>query len=273
MEVETTFVTTDGNAISVETSQSIFRTLTERGWAAMEHKGALVTRIQNGDGDALLYELGRQNIELSTAPRHNGSLVSHTKEVLSEVYTSAEVHGAMPRFEPILMTDEDLLVIPDERDAAWLEVDGRESLRPLATTSAVQFTFDTTPHKAIEVLNRLGQQVEMFLLDYPQERVWREYIRSSHAGYRSDRYGGPLIFSSLRDYCDKLAMHGVVNGSRLTAAMEIESLSIPLFLRSVWWYFRLRRYEERLCIEVRPMPRRTDEMLSQQLDLVLEIIG
>lgn len=271
-EVETSFVTADGTAISVATSQAIFRSLAEKGWSVTEYKGALATKLQNAEGDVLLYELGRQNIELSTAPRQTSSIISRTREILREVYVSAEIHGAVPRFEPILMTDEDLLVIPDERDAMWLEVDGRESLRPLATTSAVQFTFGTTPDKAIEIINRLGRHIERFLVDYPQDAVWREYIRSSYAGYRSDRYGGPLVFSSLRDYCDKLVMHGIVNGNRLRDAVEMESFPIPLFLRSVWWHFRLRRYGDRLCIEVRPIPRRTDETLSQQLSMVLEIV-
>lgn len=273
MEVETSFVTTKGAAVSVATSQAIFRTLADRGWCAVEQKGALITKLRNAEGDALLYELGRQNIELTTAPRQNGSLVPWAKDLLKEVYSSAEVHGAKPHFEPVLTTTEDLLVIPDERDATWLEIDGRESLRPLATISAVQFTFSTTPNEAIELLNRLGGQVERFLAEYPQDAVWRGYIRSSKASYRSDRYGGPLLFSGLHDYCDKLLMHNVVNGNQLTNAAEMESFSIPLFLRSVWWYFRLRRYGEQLCIEVRPIPRRTDEILSQQLDMVLEVLG
>ena len=273
VEVETSFVNTNGTAISVATSQAIFQTLTEVGWNVVERTGTLVTKLQNAKGDILLYELGRQNIELSTAPQRSSSLVSRTQDLLKEIYVSAEVHNAMPCFEPILMTDEDLLVIPDERDATWLEIDGRESLRPLATTSAVQFTFDTTPTKAIGLINQLGRQAEEFLVDYPQDRVWREYIRSSKAGYRSDRYGGPLLFSSLRDYCNKLTMHEVVNGDRLTSAREMKSFSIPLFLRSVWWHFRLRRYGDRLCVEVRPLARNTDERLRVQLDTVLKIMS
>ncbi len=272
MEVETSFVTTNGKPISTATSQSIFRTLAERGWPVAENKGELITKLQNAAGDALLYELGRQNIELATIPRQSDSLVLHTRELLEEVYFSAEINGARPHFGPILVTTEDLLVIPDERDATWLELDGRKSLRPLATITAVQFTFDTTPDKAIDQLNRLGEQITNFLADYPQDAVWKEYIKSSQAKYRTDRYGGPLFFKDLQDYCNKLLEHGAVNGNQLTPTTEMESFSIPLFLRSVWWYFRLRRYGNRLCIEIRPMARRTDEILSQQLNMVLEIM-
>lgn len=271
-EIETSFVTADGNAISVETSQAIFQALVEDGWHIVERKGILITKIQNVLGDTLLYELGRQNIELSTTPRQRFALIPHTRSLLQEIYASARKYGAIPYFAPILNTPEDLLVIPDKRDATWLKLDGRESLRPLAAITAVQFTFGTTPAQAIDLLNRLGKQLPLFLEDYPQDSVWREYIKSSNAHYRADRYGGPLIFSDLRDYCEKLLLHDVVNGNQLTAASELESFSIPLFLRSVWWYFRLRRYGDQLCVEVRPIPRRTDEELNRQFNMVLEIL-
>lgn len=273
MEIETTFLNTNSTAISVATSQAIFRSLIKIGWSIAEHKGDLITKLQNAKGDALLYELGRQNIELATAPHQESTLIAHARETLTEVYSCAKLHGAKPFFEPIFNTAEDLLVIPDERDAIWLELDGREALQPLATITAVQFTFSTTPSKAVEALNCLGQQTERFLFDYPQDAVWREYIRSSKANYRTDRYGGPLFFTNLRDYCNKLLMHDAVNGTRLASLAEMESFSIPLFLRSVWWYYRLRRYSNQLCIEVRPLPRRSDEVLSQQLEMVKRAIS
>ncbi|MFA7310211.1 MAG: hypothetical protein WC050_04895, partial [Candidatus Paceibacterota bacterium] len=157
----------------------------------------------------------------------------------------------------------------------WLALDGKKALVPLARISAVQFTVDVTLDDAMPKLNRLLAECDRFLSDYPQDAVWREYIRSSSAGYRSDRYGGPREFTSLGHYCDELARHAAVRGTSLVPFSEaaIESnAEITLFIRSVWWYFRLRRYGYNLCIEVRPLPRRRDEMLQSQLDMVLDIV-
>lgn len=52
---------------------------------------------------------------------------------------------------------------------------------------------------------------------------------------------------------------------------DVLDLNVPLYLRSIWWYFRLKRYGNALCIEVRPMPRRDDEDIKRQFQKVLEI--
>ncbi len=54
---------------------------------------------------------------------------------------------------------------------------------------------------------------------------------------------------------------------------QAEDLNIPLFLRSIWWYFRLKSYGANLCVEVRPRPRKADLELDRQLEFVLDIIS
>lgn len=273
MEVETSFLDEKGNPITIEQSQRIFKTLLNAGWTLTQTKGNLVSVIENGRGDKFLYEVGRQNLELSTAAKGIQAIVPHCRSILEELYAAAKKHGAYPSFEPIIDTDEDLLIIPDERDAIWDQLDGREALKLIALMSAVQFTIEVPADKAIGCLNSLGKSISSYLASYPQDALWRKYITTSNANYRADRYGGPLEFDSLSDYCQQLAKHHVVQGPQLVPYASVADLDIPLYLRSIWWYFRLRRYGDRLCIEVRPLSRRKDTHLQGQLNFVLSTLS
>lgn len=273
MEVETQFLDASGEPIIVETSQRIIKELVSGyGWGVAKTKGSLTTEVVSPDGDRVLYELGRHNIELSTIPLPQNQLIAYARERLRLLYDVAAQHGAMPMFEPVFETDQSLLVIPDERDAIWLELDGKEALKLLARCSAVQFTVDVAPTEAIRYINLLGASIDRFLSDYPQEQLWRRYIAGSRADYDPLRYGGPLNFLDLNDYCLQLTRHKVVAGPRLVPFLEVQNLDISLFLRSIWWYFRLKRYGRKLCIEVRPLARRNDELLETQLQLVMDIL-
>ncbi len=273
-EVETQFYDDIGFAISTETSQKMLGFLAKKGWwKIIEKKGYLITSLIDKEGNQINYELGRHNIEISTAPFGLEKIIIVTRSCLEQLYISAETFGAKPYFAPVFFDDgEDLLVIPDERDATWLQLDGRLALAPLAKTSSVQFTLSVSPEEAILVLNRLGGKIDAFLSDYPQEDIWKRYIQTSLAGYGPDRYGGPILFDSLGDYCSKIAKNDVVVGKELVPYKKVESLNIPLYLRSIWWYFRLKRYGNDLCVEVRPIPRKEDSQFDVQLKNVLEIV-
>lgn len=268
MEVETSF-THSGQPATLIQSQGVFQTLLDRGWKISQRKGALITAIADHAGNKVLYELGRQNLEVAAVPATRSKVVLAMRKVLDELYDAASTQGLDPFFRPILYTAEDLLVIPDERDAVWVALDGRWPLMTLAMISAVQFTVEVSIEDALPCLNRLGGAHSKFLADYPQENIWRTYVSESKAGYRPLRYGGPLQFAGLEDYCVKLCEHDVVQDGRLVPYENVAELDIPLYLRSIWWYFRLRRYGDRLCIEVRPIARREDELFPQQLDMVL----
>lgn len=272
-EIETQFIDGEGNPIAAETSQRMLNALAGDGWRAEHRKGNLVTELTDRRGNRILYELGRHNIEISTSPSLPTDVLNVVRGCLAELYRVGRQFGAVPYLAPILPGNEDLLMVPDERDAVWLELDGREALMPLARTSSVQFTVSVAPNDAIRILNRLGERIGVFLADYPQDAVWKQYIRQSRAGYRSDRYGGPLTFDTLGNYCQSLAGHDVVSGSRLVPFSRIADLDIPLFLRSVWWYFRLKRYGNDLCIEIRPLARRKDGEIERQLERVLNAIS
>lgn len=272
MEVETQFLTGAGDPISVDTSQKMFRGLVENNWKIKTTKGKLITCIEDAKGNTFSYELGRHNIELSGASTRIYDVLENSNRCLGQLYLVGEKLGAYPMFEPVLRLEEDLLVIPDERDAVWLGLDGRSALAPLARTSSIQFTIAVSVDNSIKFLNKLGENIDWFLKDYPQEIVWRKYIQDSLAGYREDRYGGPLVFDSIEDYCEKLTKQDVVSGAKLIPYNLIDDLDVPLFLRSIWWYFRLKRYGDSLCIEVRPMPRRDDSTFGWYLNKALEIL-
>ncbi len=272
-EIETNFVNKNGEPITVSCSQEIFNVLSEQGWKVTGRKGVLITVLEK-DGAKVLYELGRQNIEIATPPVSQKQLWNVIQTLMNELYSTAKKCGAYPLFEPIIDTKEDLLVIADERDVSWLNLDGRVHLTPLAKTASVQFTFETKgPKHAIELLNKLAKSREIFTEDnlYIQEEIWRTYIQNSNAGYKKNRYG-VVQPNSIEQYVDLLADHDVVIGNDLVPFEKAEQENIDLFLRSVWWNFRLRRYSNRLCIEVRIFARRKDNQILVDLQKVLSII-
>ena len=271
-EIETQFVDKNGQAIQTHTSQHMLRWLSQHGWNITAYKGDLITTLVDHEGNSIFYELGRHNIEISTIASTETSILSIAKRCLTQLYSAAEKFGAEPYFGPLLNSDEDLLIIPDKRDSIWLELDGRDALAPLARTSSVQFTISVAPKKALDILNKFGAHITTFLKDFPQDVVWKTYIAQSSASYLPHRYGGPLLFDSLLDYCRSLTHHNVVQGTKLVPYRDVSDLCIPLYLRSIWWHFRLKRYINDLCIEIRPMARRTDNQLNNQLERVLHIL-
>ncbi len=274
IEVETSFLKADKTPIDIEQSQRMFKYLVKKyGFMIASEKSSLITEVKDWRGNRILYELGRQNIEVATVPGSICGVVHSTLEILEKLYDAGVKAEAFPLFEPILKNKENLLVIPDERDAIWLELDGREALELLSRISAVQFTISVpSAEHGVFLIRKLLDQRERFLEDYPQDEIWRKYIRMSKAGYLDERYGGPGNLYNLRDYCGALVRHDVVLGPKLVPHIEVEDLNVPLFLRSVWWYFRLKKYGKTICIEVRPIARREDSKIESQLEMVLDIL-
>lgn len=291
MEVETQFIDSRGQPIAFGVSQQIFRELYEHyNWRPTEvvFDGETyckrITRRHGDDlEDAIGYELGRHHLEVSVAPDRPFAIIGNARLVLDELYEAASRCGASPFFGPVLDTDEDLLVSPAILRSDFIKLNGRASMTPLTRCSSVQFTIDAPTDFAITCLNRLGRALPRFLADYPQETLWRNHVRDSLAGFHPLRYGGPVSFDSSSDssfdiavYCAELLKHDVIVGTRLVPARQTfrEGNLDPLFfVKSIWWYFRLRRYGDRLCIEVRPIPRRSDRGMNFQLHEVLEVMG
>jgi hypothetical protein len=229
----------------------------------------MLAELASAQGDKLLYELGRQNLEIATAPGSRDFALGRAHECLEILYRAAAEIGAKPCFAPVLATDEDLLAIPDERDASWLALDGRPALNLLARTSSVQVTVDVPIAAAISMINRLWAAAKLFAADYPQDALWRRYVTESSAPYRLDRYAGPNGFDDLAGYCRELVRHDVVMDTCLVPHEAAGDYDLAMFVRSVWWWFRLRRLGQKACVEIRPMPRRRDEDIGRQIDEAL----
>ena len=139
MEIETQFVDKNGEAIETSVSQSILKDLCENDWKVDCRKGNLITELSDGVGNKIFYELGRHNLEVSTVASTSDRVVNIGQKCVDQIYEAGRAYGAYPYFAPILESEQDLLVIPDERDAIWLQLDGKEALMLLARTSSVQF--------------------------------------------------------------------------------------------------------------------------------------
>ena len=135
---------------------------------------------------------------------------------------------------------------------------------------------DVNPRNAIEILNTLSQN-GIHEFDYePNDRRWQRYIAMSRAGYAPDRYAGPLGFDDLTNYATKLARHHVVihQGQPVRRRIyELPKPNVELFLRSVWWHYRLRRYLNTLTVEIRPFARRGDDRIERYWQEVAPIFG
>jgi hypothetical protein len=257
MEIETDFVQEDGVTPITE---------------AMS--GAILSAADVPWGPKL--ELGRQKIEIAVPPQRDSTQLFEMAEYgLDWLYTRARSVGAFPVQRPDFEYEGDLLWVQEERDALWVDLDGRTALEELCRCSSIQFTMDVNPEDAIQVINRL--QTAQTRINYESNDArWRKYIDASVAGYRADRYRGPEQFESIDDYVDKLATQDIVmyrgEPARMSPA-QTPDLDVNLFLRSVWWDYRLRRYDDNLAVEMRPFGRCADSQFPQVWNQVAQTIG
>jgi hypothetical protein len=227
----------------------------------------------------LKLELGAHNLELNIRPQKDfESLWPKVQESLGWLYALCAEHGFYPAHEPapLFSYRGNLLLVADERDELWVGIDGRKALEYLCRCSSVQFTIDVAPSEATEIINKLWE-FEVHKLDYSQNDIlWRNYINHSSYDYRQDRYAGPAGFDSLYHYAYELHLHDVVmhqcKPRTATCVRDVSNLDIDLFLRSVWWHYRLRRYGSTLALEIRPFARRTDEDILVKWKQLAEIL-
>lgn len=214
---------------------------------------ALLTR-PGVNGSSRKLELGRQKIELAVEPQSSVvGIMKMIQEGLRSLYYDAFMLGARPVYHPELRSTEQLLYVNEDRDALWVDLDGKEALEELCRCSSVQLTIDYGP-------NNLR---------------WENYIQMSNADYRADRYGGPMGFRDLEDYVEQLKKHKLVMHDGQPCNLyfdEVENPDIDLFLRSVWWHYRLRRYGDTLALEIRPFARRADVDIYRAVAIIAGIV-
>jgi len=275
-EVETIFTDHNGSPLNDQAVTAFFdRAVGKHGCMVAStyrvHGREYVDSIRDRYGSIISKEIGACNIEVATVPLRRADVVDRVRSSLDDLCC---VLG-YPRYGgPILHSADSLLPLePSPREMEFLALDGHEVTNMMAGTSSVQFTVDVSPEDAVVCLSNLATQLPLFLREYPQDASWKRYVLESKAGYRADRYGGPLVFTSLMDYCKHLAEHKVISGGRLAEEGEVRSVDLHQFIKSVWWYFRLKRYGETLCVEIRPQARGPDDAIPSQLDLALSAMG
>lgn len=269
IETESLFVNAaDGQTISLEKSQKIMKKLVEFGYSIEEEKNSLITKVKK-EGIFVSYDLGWNNFEIITPPilvsKINVLFTIHDK-ALKELRLAGKHSGARMLELSHDNSLSDTLIIPDKRDEIWLELDG-PALYGVGHISCIHYNIDLTS------IEEGMEWIKKMMAFYQQDRqvpwpakankhIWEEYISNSFAQYEKDRYGpSPADFES---YCNKLAGYKVVMNKvndNLSIADPVLSFAktkeadIDLFLRSVWWWARLRVRGGNLVLEIRDIPR------------------
>lgn len=223
------------------------------------------------------YDLGRQNIEIRIAPKPTMSLLGEaTQDGLGWLYEKMKDLRAHPVFAPMPFLDstDQLLLLDDPRDQIWLEIDGAPALEKLARTSSFQLHVSVNPGDAVEVVNVLWE-AGVHNWDFPNDAMWGQYIQESNFPYATDRYGGPEGFRDIDEYCARLHEHNVVmhDGRVCNRSTQEINPDPDLFLRSVWWHYRLRRFGPTMTVEIRPIARRSDEANIQTCLAITSLLG
>lgn len=292
VEIETLFVDREGHPITRYVSQSIFQDLvSSNGWQIMERVGGFFSRIRNLVGWELSVDLGWNNIELIPGPEALSSFSwDAMNAVLGEVYRVAATHSAYPLFGPHDDSlDVDTLAVPDERDRVWIELDGQLPLQTLGHIASIHYNVDlVSPEEGIEWIADLNKEYYPKILEvydtpaYAHNSVWRRYIKESLAGYEDWRFGY-CPGQSLELYCWWLSVVRVVMNKMPDGSLyrclparsfaQTEDPDIDLFLRSVWWYTRMRVRGGNLVMEIRNVPRFEDEAIEREWDVIKGIVS
>lgn len=271
IEIESLFVnSTTKNPITLEVSQKIWKKLVENhGWRVTETKNGMLVKLSKDDYQ-LVYELGWNNFELNTPAfciTDKTELFRSVANILQSFKEAANNFDAEILFSGYDQSISSTLILPDERDKIWIELDGEEALSILGHIACVHYNLDLSSvdegFEFMELLKPMYQEKNWF--ENGNAWAWKKYIKKSKAEYAADRYGIPPM-NNLEQYCSSLAGFNVVMNKRKDngrlfipetniPAGETSKFDMELFLRSVWWVYRLRVRDGKLVLEIRDVPR------------------
>lgn len=267
LEVETLFI--DGASqepITLEVSQGMMFYLIENlEWKLQQSKNGKAVCLEK-DGYWLTYDLGWNNFELITPPTKidsGGGFPSGYYDVEQNLEDAARKFNAEACLNGWDGCRSNTLIMPDKRDEIWLELDG-PALFSLGHIAAIHVNIDLC--SMAEGESFIKKLLSAFQAkDWPyhrNRRIWQYYIDNSLADYEADRYGPPPC--NFTKYCEELAAKKVVMNS-INGDLRIAKpaspfggcpeVDIDMFLRSVWWWYRLRVRSGRLVLEIRDLPR------------------
>jgi hypothetical protein len=288
VEVETLFLDDDDHPLTCEKADAVFGTLEQRGWQCLEDQKSGGRALRKGDF-SIKPEVGAGNLEVISPPRivrERDGLVDELLARLDDLYAAAAEVGAQPVFAAYDgHRDVDNILLDNERDRRWTQVDGRDALKVLGHIASVHVTLDLCSidegFRLIRALNELGRE-----RGWPPESVastWAHYFARSRCDYAPERFGeAPETFDAylelLRGFkvvVDR-ASDGqlIVPDGDLRRFGDVESdVHLPTFLGTVWLNTRLRRIGDTLALEVRFIPRSTDAVLRDDIDAVVRRLG
>lgn len=289
LEVETLFVDRrTKEPITREQSQGIMKRLAESrhfrrcgiGTTTVEKFGDTITAVKNGVVQ-VFYELGWNNFELTYNPYWLTDfplMFSALPDMLECLYIAALYEDAEPVKDSYDgFEDLDTLMMPDERDQAWKDLDG-PVLCVLGHIASVHYNIGLTSidegmrwiSKINELRGRHGWP------SAAATHIWGRYLAESRAGYQSDRFGSTPT-TNFDEYCRRLSEYKIVM-NRIDGVpyrivepksfAETPDIDIELFLRSVWWGARLRVRDHELVLEIRDVPRGDDESMQTNFDVL-----
>ena len=288
LEVETLFIDASGEPLDEAQGRGVFAALRESGWRP-DGDGPSARWDLRREGFLITPEVGAGNIEMITPPRQVRAvdrLVDETADRLEALYEAAKAERARPIFGAYDGAQHvDNILLPDERDHKWAQVDGRPALKHLGHIASVHVTLDVASlEEAFDwtaAVNDLARDRGWPAAE--TERVWSDYLTASRVDYDPGRAGpAPESFDA---YIEKLQSFHVVMDRTESGELrrlgpdpprlaDIEAtVDLPTFLRTVWLQTRLRVIEGRLALEVRVVPRRSDEALARDVRELLDTLG
>jgi hypothetical protein len=287
IEVETLFVDGDDKSLTCAGAQAVFRELEQRGWHQAADQKSRGSEWHRG-AFSLKPEVGAGNLELISPPQCIDTLeplLDDLLQRLDELYTAAGDADARPLFaEHDGCRDVDNILLDNERDRRWAEVDGRNALKVLGHIASVHVTVDLTSiDEGFELIRGLNDVARK--RGWPPESVhsaWQRYFERSRCEYAPSRFGAaPETFEAylelLRGF--RVVVDRAADGTLIVANGEpgrfgdIDSdVHLPTFLGTVWLNTRLRRIGETLALEVRFIPRSTDAALRDDVGAVLDSV-
>lgn len=285
VEVETLFVDEQGRPLDVERAEQIFEAMVERGWSPAGD-GALLQVGVCRDGFRIIPEVGAGNLELISPPAPVAQFddqLQRVEEGLVELRQAAASRGAHPVEASYDGYSEiDNVVLGEERDRRWAEVDGIEALKYLGHISSVHVTLGLSSideaFRFIGAMNRLAEERGWPVR--PVEAIWRRYLEESRFDYDPRRFGpAPEGFEAylaqieqfrvVMDTGDEGELVEMTPGA--PRLREVASTcNLPMFLGTVWFHTRLKVIDGQLGLEVRFIPRREDAALAGDVREVLE---
>jgi len=281
LEIETLIIDSESKPIDPLTSQNLMRRLANQyGWQIMEIKNGQIVKLQK-HGFRLIYELGWSNFELiSPAFGLDQDFLRKTRFILNMISQAAQDLKARALEKSWDRFRSNTLMMPDRRDEIWLALDG-PALFGLGHIASIQFNIDLASiDEAMDWIKKLTGLYERKNWPFVHNfQIWRDYIANSTAKYEKSRYALPP--KTFEQYLKQLSELKVVmhqhNGTMQIAAdpqpfSASPQVNIELFLRSVWWYFRLRVRNRKLVLEIRDIPRwlgieKSWQIIKQTLDL------